>query len=74
MKKYRGILILLIAVVVNVIETIFFGCNSEALTPAETVWDGLCAAGMWIGLFFMAFDWVDYFWSKVEINVKTEQS
>lgn len=73
MKKYCGILILLIAMVVNVVETIYFGCNNTALTPAETVWDGICAVGMWMGVFFMAFDWADYFWSNVKVNVGTEQ-
>lgn len=46
MKKYRALIILLVSVLVNVIETIYFGCNATALTPAEMVWDGLCAAGM----------------------------
>ncbi len=75
MKKYRALIILLVAVLVNVIETIYFGCNATALTPAETVWDGLCAAGMWIGIFLCAHDWTDYFWSHVsKVQVKAEEA
>lgn len=66
MKKYRALIILLVSVLVNVIETIYFGCNATALTPAEMVWDGLCAAGMWVGIVMCGHDWVDHFWSHVK--------
>jgi len=66
MKKYRALIILLVALVVNVVETIYFGCNTTALTPAETIWGGLCAAGAWVGIVMLGYDWIDHFWSHVK--------
>lgn len=71
MKKYRGIALLVIAVIVNVIETIYFGCNDTALTAAEMVWDGICAAMMWIGIFWMSYDWADYLVSGLAETAKS---
>jgi len=69
MRKYRGLIIACVAVVFNVVETIYFGCNKTALTPAEMTCDGLCSIGIIVGIFYMAWDWMDSFWKNRTINV-----
>lgn len=66
--KQRGFMLITLSVVLCVIETIYFGCNTKPLTPAETICDGICTIILWAGFFLGAFDWVDYFWSKVTIE------
>ena len=68
MKKHRGLMLIVLSVVLCVIETIYFGCNTKPLTPAETICDGICTIILWAGFFLGAFDWTDYFWSKVTIE------
>ena len=65
MKKHRGLMLIVLSVVLCVIDTIYFGCNTKPLTPAETICDGICTILLWAGLFVGAFDWVDYFWTQV---------
>ena len=66
--KQRGFMLIALSVVLCVIETIYFGCNTKPLTPAETICDGICTIILWAGFFLGAFDWIDYFWSKVTIE------
>ena len=68
MKKYRGILLITVALIVNVVETIYFGCNAAAASPAEAIWDMICNLVCWVGVYFCAFDWIDVFWSKVRLT------
>lgn len=67
MKKYRGILLIAVSIIVNVVETIYFGCNVTAASPAEAIWDAICSLAGWVGIYFCAFDWIDVFWSKVRL-------
>jgi len=69
MKKYRGIIILVLAITFNIVESIHFGCNEFALTPPETICDGISTIGIFVGIFFMAWDWMDSFWKNRTINV-----
>lgn len=66
MKKYRGIIILVLTIIFNIIETIYFGCNKIALTPPEVICDGVTIIGIFVGIFFMSFDWIDKFYNKMK--------
>ena len=41
------------AVLLNIIETIYFGCNTEPMSRAEEFWDVICELLVNLGLSFM---------------------
>jgi len=55
MKKLLeiGAPIVIGAVVLNIIETMYFGCNSVAMSRAEEFWDVICNLLFQLGLTFM---------------------
>ena len=55
MKKVldTGPFIFIGAVLLNIIETIYFGCNIEPLSRQEEFWDVICELLVNLGLTFM---------------------
>jgi hypothetical protein len=55
MKKLLeiGAYIFIGATLLNIIETIYFGCNSIALSRAEEFWDVICHSLSNLGITFM---------------------
>ena len=52
MKKLLeiGSYILILGVVLNIIETVYFGCNKVAMSRAEEQWDVICSLIVILGL------------------------
>lgn len=55
MKKLLeiGSYILILGVVLNILETIYFGCNKVAMSRAEEQWDVICSLIFMLGLSFV---------------------
>ena len=75
-KKYRGVALVILGLIVMAVETIYFGMNSTAQSPAELIWDVVYSILISIGICLTGYDWIDYFWSKLsEITISdTEQT
>jgi len=56
MKKLLeiGAYIFIGSVLLNIIETIYFGCNMTALSREEEFWDVICSLLLNLGVTFMA--------------------
>jgi len=56
MKKLLeiGAYIFIGAVLLNIIETIYFGCNRTPMSRAEEQWDVICSLLLNLGVTFMA--------------------
>ena len=56
MKKLLeiGAYIFIGSVLLNIIETIYFGCNKVAMSRAEEQWDVICSLLLNLGVTFMA--------------------
>jgi hypothetical protein len=49
-----GAYIFIGAVLLNIIETIYFGCNMTPMSRAEEFWDVICRLLLTLGVTFMA--------------------